>query len=189
MRRSFTARRFLVWRFREVGTRQRCELKRRYDTSIKLNSLKCRPDVLLTYIHIGGVYWNTLINDVCFFCFVGLAGYHWNHGRFMLCFIPTKPPSQQLRLASRPLLYLVFWVLPGGWGVRLRQDGDEDFPEKMCLDPKKYTPWMIVPKWCLVSRIFFVAFFFFLPHFFLCRHFILMKQHLWMLEHIFWKLP
>ena len=43
--------------------------------------------------------------------------------------------------------------------MRLRQDGDEDFPEKMCLDPKKYTPWMIVPKWCLVSRIFFLVFF------------------------------
>lgn len=55
MRRSFTARRFLVWRFREVGTRQRCELRRRYDTSIKLNRLQSQPDVLLTWTFLAGV--------------------------------------------------------------------------------------------------------------------------------------
>lgn len=118
-------------RFREVGTRQRCELKRRYDTSIKLNRLKCRPDVLLTYIHIAGVYWNTLINDVCFFCFVGLAGYHWNHGRFMLCFIPTARRDSSWGWPPDRYSTSCFGCFRGGSGVRLRQDGDEDFPEKM----------------------------------------------------------
>ena len=145
MRRSFTARRFLVWRFREVGTRQRCELKRRYDTSIKLNRLKCRPDVLLTYIHIAGVYWNTLINDVCFFLFRWVGGVPLKPRSFHVMFHPNGSPRQQLRLASRPLLYLVFWVLPGGIGGETSTGWRWRFPGENVLT-KSNTPWMIVPS-------------------------------------------
>lgn len=105
---------------------------------------------------------------------------------FHVMFHPNGSPRQQLRLASRPLLYLVFWVLPGGWGWDFDRM-EMKISRRKCLDPKKYTPWMIVPNGAWWVGFSFLVFFY--HRIFLRRHFNLMKQHLWMLEHIFWKLP
>lgn len=104
---------------------------------------------------------------------------------FHVMFHPNGSPRQQLRLASRPLLYLVFWVLPGGWGWDFDRM-EMKISRRKCLDPKKYTPWMIVPNGAWWVGFSFLAFFY--HRIFLRRHFNLMKQHLWMHMSIFVKI-
>lgn len=154
MRRSFTARRCLVWRFREVGTRRRCESKRRYDTSRKLNALKSQPDVFFDIDIFGRCFIKT--DDVCFFS-LGWRG--TIETTVVSCYV-----SSQRLAATAVEVGLQTVALPrvlgasGGMGVRLRQDGDEDFPEKMPW-PKKVHSLDDSSQWCLVGRIFFFGVF------------------------------